>query len=65
MPASLTRAQKGSKRSSQGERQPSRVQIGEGRYVGAATLLGILVGVLAYAPMHRRFFKWDMGTCSV
>jgi uncharacterized membrane protein YedE/YeeE len=41
------------------------VQIGEGRYVGAATLAGILVGVLAYAPLHRRFFRWDMGTCSV
>jgi uncharacterized membrane protein YedE/YeeE len=41
------------------------VQLGEGQYMGAVTLAGIIVGVLAYAPLHRRFFKWDMGTCSV
>jgi uncharacterized membrane protein YedE/YeeE len=41
------------------------VQIGEGQLVAIATLMGALVGAWAYPFVHRKFFRWDMGNCSV
>ncbi len=41
------------------------VQLGEGQLLGAATLVGIVAGVVVYPLVHRRFFRWNMGTCEV
>lgn len=40
------------------------VQLGEGQLVAGFTVLGILLGVWIYRPIHRRFFRWDSGSCS-
>jgi uncharacterized membrane protein YedE/YeeE len=39
------------------------VQIGEGKWLGACTLAGILVGNWLYEPIHARFFRWSQGSC--
>lgn len=39
------------------------VQLGEGQLVAIFTVLGILLGVWLYRHVHRRFFRWDSGTC--
>lgn len=41
------------------------VQIGEGQLIALTTLVGALAGAAIYPAVHRRFFKWDMGSCSV
>lgn len=39
------------------------VQLGEGQAAALFTLLGILFGVWFYRQMHRKFFRWDSGSC--
>jgi uncharacterized membrane protein YedE/YeeE len=39
------------------------VQLGEGRLPALLTLAGILAGTLLYPRVHRRFFRWDSGSC--
>lgn len=41
------------------------VQLGEGQVAALATLVGLGVGVLVYPPIHRRYFRWDVGSCSM
>ncbi len=38
-------------------------QLGEGQLPAAIAVLGIFVGTWAYGPIHRRFFRWDPGSC--
>lgn len=40
------------------------VQIGAGQLAALATLVGVAIGTMAYAPVHRRYFGWDMGSCA-
>ncbi len=40
------------------------VQLGEGQVVAVFTAIGILLGVWLYRHVHRRFFRWDSGSCS-
>lgn len=40
------------------------VQVGEGQAAALFTVLGILFGVWIYRHVHRRFFRWDTGSCS-
>jgi len=40
------------------------VQVGEGQIAAVATLAGALAGTLAYPPLHRRWFRWEMGSCA-
>ncbi len=42
----------------------AHVQLGEGQVVAVFTALGILAGVWLYRRVHRRFFRWDSGSCS-
>lgn len=39
------------------------VQLGEGQAAALFTLPGILFGVWFYRQMHRKFFRWDSGSC--
>jgi hypothetical protein len=39
------------------------VQLGEGKFLAALTLAGIVAGTWIYPPVHRRFFRWDSGSC--
>jgi uncharacterized membrane protein YedE/YeeE len=39
------------------------VQLGEGKLPALLTLAGILAGTLLYPRVHRRFFRWDSGSC--
>lgn len=39
------------------------VQLGEGKVLALATLVGIAVGTWAYPRVHRRFFSWDSASC--
>lgn len=39
------------------------VQLGEGQLAALFTMLGILFGVWSYRRMHRKFFRWDSGSC--
>ena len=39
------------------------VQLGEGRWPALCTVAGLLVGTWLYAPIHRRWFRWDLGAC--
>ena len=41
------------------------VQIGEGQVAAIATLFGVIIGTSVYPSLHRRFFGWDMGSCSI
>lgn len=41
------------------------VQIGEGQVAAFATLLGVIIGNSVYPIIHRRFFAWDMSSCSI
>ncbi len=41
------------------------VQLGEGRWLAGATLVGILVGNGLYPTVHRRWFRWTQGSCIV
>lgn len=40
------------------------VQLGEGQLPALFTALGILFGAWIYRHVHRRFFRWDSGSCS-
>jgi len=40
------------------------VQIGEGQLAAVATLVGAIAGTLVYPLVHRRFFRWNMGSCA-
>ena len=39
------------------------VQLGEGQLAALFTILGILFGVWFYRQVHRKFFRWDSGSC--
>lgn len=39
------------------------VQIGEGQLGALFTALGIIFGVWFYRQVHRKFFRWDSGSC--
>jgi uncharacterized membrane protein YedE/YeeE len=39
------------------------IQLGQGKLVAVATLLGIYAGVLAYRSFHAQNFQWDTGSC--
>lgn len=38
-------------------------QLGEGQLMALLTLAGILLGNAIYLHVHRRFFRWDTGSC--
>lgn len=40
------------------------VQLGEGRGLAVVTLAGVLLGTGLYSPVHRRFFRWPLESCS-
>ena len=40
-------------------------QLGEGQWITAYTLIGILIGTASYRRVHGRFFRWDRGSCDV
>jgi uncharacterized protein len=40
-------------------------QLGEGQLITIATLLGIFAGNGLYGLVHRRFFTWDTGSCTI
>lgn len=39
------------------------VQLGEGKVLAVATLVGIAAGTWLYPVVHRRFFRFDAATC--
>jgi len=39
------------------------VQLGEGQLAAVFTAFGILFGAWLYRQVHRRFFRWDTGSC--
>lgn len=41
------------------------VQIGEGQLLALVTLVGVLAGNSIYGRVHRRFFRWDTGSCDI
>lgn len=41
------------------------VQIGEGKLAALLSLFGVLLGTAIYPAVHRRFFKWEMGSCNM
>lgn len=41
------------------------VQLGQGQVAALATLAGVIAGVAAYAPVHRRWLRWPMESCAV
>ena len=38
-------------------------QLGEGQLMALITIAGIFVGNAIYAVAHRKFFRWDTGSC--
>lgn len=41
------------------------VQLGEGRILAVTTLLAIIFGNWLYGQIHRRFFRWETGSCGL
>jgi len=41
------------------------VQLGQGYVSALATLVGVAIGVAAYAPIHRRYLPWEFDSCAV
>lgn len=41
------------------------VQLGEGQLPALLTLSGALMGTFSYGWVHRRWFRWDPGSCDV
>jgi uncharacterized protein len=41
------------------------VQLGQGYLPALATLVGVLVGVSIYKPLHRRYLPWDIDSCAM
>jgi hypothetical protein len=39
------------------------IQLGQGKMVALATLVGIYAGVLAYRNFHAQYYQWDTGSC--
>ncbi|HOX45037.1 MAG TPA: YeeE/YedE thiosulfate transporter family protein [Myxococcota bacterium] len=39
------------------------IQLGQGQLPAAATLAGLVIGVALYPVVHKRFFRWDPGSC--
>ena len=39
------------------------VQLGEGQLMALLVLAGIFLGNAIYLHVHRRFFRWDTGSC--
>ena len=40
------------------------VQLGQGQAPAVFTIFGIFFGVWFYRQVHRRFFRWDSGSCN-
>jgi uncharacterized protein len=40
------------------------VQLGQGQAPAVFTIFGIFFGVWLYGQVHRRFFRWDPGSCN-
>lgn len=40
-------------------------QLGEGQLPAAISVLGIFVGAWLYGRVHKRFFRWDPGSCGL
>ena len=38
-------------------------QLGEGQLMALITIVGIFIGNAIYAAAHRKFFRWDTGSC--
>lgn len=38
-------------------------QLGEGQLMAIIPLIGIFIGNAIYAVAHRKFFRWDTGSC--
>lgn len=41
------------------------VQLGQGYVSALATLVGVIAGITAYAPIHRRYLPWHFEGCSM
>jgi len=41
------------------------VQLGEGRVLAFTTLVAIIFGNWLYGQVHRRFFRWETGSCGL
>ena len=41
------------------------VQLGQGYVPALATLVGVLIGVALYRPLHRRFLPWELDSCAM
>lgn len=41
------------------------VQLGQGHVSALATLAGVVLGVLAYRPLHRRVLPWELDSCAM
>lgn len=41
------------------------VQLGEGKILALTTLLAIILGNWLYGRIHRRFFRWETGSCGI
>lgn len=40
-------------------------QLGEGQLLALLTFVGIFAGNWIYGYVHRRFFRWDTGSCDI
>jgi uncharacterized membrane protein YedE/YeeE len=40
-------------------------QLGEGQLPALLTVAGILFGAWLYPKVHRRLFRWDVGSCEM
>lgn len=40
------------------------VQLGEGKLAALFSLAGIIIGLIIYRYVQRRFLRWDTGSCS-
>jgi uncharacterized membrane protein YedE/YeeE len=40
-------------------------QLGEGQLPAAISLVGIFVGTWVYGLVHKRYFRWDPGSCGM
>ena len=41
----------------------SLVQVGMGHWGSLFTVAGLVIGILLYRPIHRRFFNWSTDSC--
>lgn len=40
------------------------VQLGQGKLAAIMTLFGMYLGVVLYRKIHRKYFRWDVGSCA-